>query len=389
MRVQDRVRHTGWAVGTLAVVAGMVLSACGSAGGSSEQPAPAAESSAASDGGNAAPAEDYQKIAEDAMKAVSSFNGPTDGPAAQTGKTIVFLACGFAGEGCLTAAQAAEGAGEALGWKVTLADGKFDPTVFERTIQQAIDAKVDGIIVDAVDADAVAGPIAAARKAGIVVGSYDSRNEPSDTAVSFDVRMSFPLQGKALAAYMIWKNDGKAHPLILNSPEFKGTAEWTASAAETFKGCAACSVIDEQDFTASEAPTKLPPMVVTEKQQHADMNAVLVPYDAAMLPIIPAMKQAGILDSVKTGTFNATKPSVELIRKGELTATVAEPHSWGVWATMDNMNRVFAGEEAVEQNIPIRLITKDNVGDIPEGQAWDGDGVDYKSAYKAIWSGQK
>ena len=68
-----------------------------------------------------------------------------------------------------------------------------------------------------------------------------------------------------------------------------------------------------------------------------------------------------------------------LIRKGDLTATVAEPHGWGVWATFDNMNRVFAGEPAVEQNVPIRLITQANVGDIPEGEAWDGDDVDYKA----------
>lgn len=321
------------------------------------------------------------------MERVTSFEGPTTGPAAQPDKDVVFLACGFAGEGCLTSAEGAASAGKALGWNVKLVDGKFDPRVFSRTIQEAIDQKVDGIVIDAIDADAVAGPIKAAREAGIVVGSYDSRNDPSETGVSFDVRMSFPRQGEALAAYMIWQTKGDAQPFILNSPEFKGTAEWTAFAKSTFEECSSCTIVGTQDFTASVAATQLPPLAVTTKRQNPGMNVLTVPYDAAVLPIIPSMAQAGILDEVKVGTFNATRPSVALIRKGELTATVAEPHGWGVWATMDNMNRVFAGEEPVEQNIPIRLITADNVDEIPEGQAWDGD-IDYQSEYLKIWEGK-
>jgi ribose transport system substrate-binding protein len=344
--------------------------------------------SSATDNAPAADVSQYQAIAESAMEPVTAFTGPTTGPAAQPNKKIVFLACGFAGEGCLTSAQAAGGAASALGWDVKTVDGKFDPRVFARTIQEAIDQQVDGIIIDAVDADAVAGPIEKARAAGIVVGSYDSRNEPSETGVSFDVRMSFPQQGEALAAYMIWQHKGDAQPFLLNSPEFKGTAEWTAAAKKVFEDCSSCAMAGTQDFTAGVAATQLPPLAVSVKRQNPGMNVLLVPYDAAVLPIIPSMQQAGILDQVKVGTFNATKPSVALIRKGDLTATVAEPHGWGVWATFDNMNRVFAGEPAVEQNVPIRLITQANVGDIPEGEAWDGDDVDYKAAYQEIWAGK-
>jgi ribose transport system substrate-binding protein len=86
------------------------------------------------------------------------------------------------------------------------------------------------------------------------------------------------------------------------------------------------------------------------------------------------------------GVFNATTPTVAFIRQGKEEVSMAEPQAWGAWATMDNLNRVFAGEEPVEQNIPIRLINKDNVDSIPEGQAWEGD-VDFKAAYSKIWNG--
>jgi ribose transport system substrate-binding protein len=58
--------------------------------------------------------------------------------------------------------------------------------------------------------------------------------------------------------------------------------------------------------------------------------------------------------------------------------------AWGAWAAMDNMNRVLAGQEAVEQNVPIRLITAENIDSIAPGGPWDGD-VDFRAAYKTIW----
>lgn len=328
---------------------------------------------------------DAQAIAEKYLKPVTDFTGPTDGPPAEANKTVWFMACGLAGEGCATAAQGAESAGKALGWNVRIVDGKFDPQVFARTMREAVDQHIDGIIIDAIDANSIKEPIAQARAAGIVVGSYDSNNEPSDTGVSYDVRVSFEEQGEAMASYMIWKTNGDAEPYILNSPEFKGTAVWTAAATKLFEDCSTCKIVDTHDFTAATAATALPPLVVSAKQKNQGMNVLLVPYDAAALPIVPEMQHAGILGDIKVGVFNATTPTVALIRKGDETVAMAEPQSWGAWASMDNMNRVFAGQEAIDQHIPIRLITQDNVSSIAEGDAWEGDAVDYQAAYKAIW----
>jgi ribose transport system substrate-binding protein len=377
------------------------LVACGSsptpssdAVGTSGGDVPAAESSAedatSGDSGTGASANaavtDAQAIAEKYLKPVTDFTGPTDGPPAQANKTVWFMACGLAGEGCATAAQGAETAGKALGWNVRIVDGKFDPQVFARTMREAVDQHIDGIIIDAIDANSIKEPIAQARAAGIVVGSYDSNNDPSDTGVSYDVRVSFEEQGKAMAAYMIWKSNGDAQPYILNSPEFKGTAVWTAAATKLFEDCSSCKIVDSHDFTAATAATTLPPLVVSAKKQNPGMNVLLVPYDAAALPIVPEMQHAGILGDVMVGVFNATTPTVAMIRKGDETVAMAEPQSWGAWASMDNMNRVFAGQEAIEQNIPIRLITQENVSSIAEGDAWEGDDVDYQAAYKAIWN---
>ncbi|MEV7428297.1 sugar ABC transporter substrate-binding protein [Nocardioides sp. NPDC092400] len=359
--------------GGLSVLALLALSACSEETGGSSGPA--------------VDTADYQAIAEQAMEPVTEFTGPADGPTAQPNKKVVFLACGFEAEGCNLPGKAAAAAGEALGWDVKVVDGKFDPRIYSRTVQEAIDDGADGIILDAVSAQSIAGPIKAARDAGLVVGSYDSMNEVGPSGVSYDVQADIDAQGEAMAAYMIWKSEGEANAFILNSPEFNAPYAWTEKAAEDIKACSSCSIVDEQDFTAGDAATRLPQLTVTATRQHPEMNVMIASYDAAMLASIPSMAQAGALEKVKVGTFNGVSPALELIRNDQLTASVGGAMEWGAWAAMDNMNRMLAGEDAVEQNVPIRLITAENIDTIEPGGPWTGD-IDYAAAYEKIWNGQ-
>ncbi|GAA2088728.1 sugar ABC transporter substrate-binding protein [Aeromicrobium tamlense] len=363
-------RPVRMAVAALAATPLLLLAAC------SEDPGAAS--------GSAADTAEYQAVAEKAMEPVTEFTGPTEGPAAQPGKKVVFLTCGFEAEGCNLPGKAAAEAGKALGWDVKVVDGKFDPRVYSRTIQEAIDDGADGIILDAVSASSVKGQVKAARDAGLVVGSYDSLNEVSESGVSYDVQASIEDQGKAMAAYMIWKTEGATNAYVLNSPEFNAPYAWTEVAQKEIESCSSCELVDSQDFTAGDAATRLPQLAVTAARKDPNLNVMIASYDAAMLAAIPSMKQAGILDQVKVGTFNGVSPALDLIRKGDLAASVGGAMEWGTWAAMDNMNRMLAGEEAVEQNVPIRLITAENIDSIEPGGPWTGD-IDYAAEYQKIW----
>lgn len=340
-----------------------------------------------SSSGAAVDVADYKAGAEKAMKPVEKFTGPTEGPRAAAGKKVVFITCGFEAEGCNLPGKAAKEAGDALGWDVTVVDGKFDPRIYSRAIQNAIDDNADGIIIDAIDADAISGPLKAARAKGIEVGSYDSLNKVSDTGVTYDVQASTEAQGKAMADYMIWKTKGKTNALVLNSPEFKAPFAWTDTTENLIKDCSSCKITGSQNFTAGDAATRLPQLTVSSVRQNPDTNVLIASYDAAMLASIPSMDQAGILKDVKVGTFNGVSPALDLIRKGKLTASVGGAMEWGAWAAMDNMNRVLAGEKAVEQNVPIRLIAAENIDTIKPGGPWTGD-IDFQSEYKKIWDGK-
>jgi ribose transport system substrate-binding protein len=371
------------ATAVAAVLAALTLAACSSSTGETAANSADTTSEAADTGVDVS---SYEEDARAAMEPVTEFTGPTEGPAAQPDKKVTFITCGFEAEGCNLPGKAAAEAGEALGWDVTVVDGKFDPRVYARAIQQAIDGGADGVILDAISAGAVAEPVARARAAGLVVGSYDSANEVAPDGVSYEVIAQPEAQGKAMADYMVWKTGGEAKAFMLNAPEFAGPSTWLNAATEQIRACDGCEVVEEQNFVAGDAATRLPQLALSTTRQNPDVNVLIASYDAAMLQAIPSMQQAGMLDRVMVGTFNGISPALQFVRDGVLTATVGGAMEWGAWAAMDNMNRVLAGEEAVEQNVPIRLITEENIDSIEPGGPWTGD-VDFREAYNDIWNG--
>ena len=61
---------------------------------------------------------------------------PTTGPKAVGGKTVWFISCGQAYIACVESSDAFKAAGTALGWKVTIVDGKATPSVAARKFSQ-------------------------------------------------------------------------------------------------------------------------------------------------------------------------------------------------------------------------------------------------------------
>lgn len=355
----------------------LALTACSSGAG--------ADSGGAS--GEAVDVATYQAAAEEALKPVEKFTGPTTGPAAVDGAKVMVLACGFAADGCKGPADAAPEAGEALGWEVTVIDGQFDPQIYNRSISQAIDQGFDAIILVAISDSAISESLKRAREAGIIVGSWDGANEPSDSGVSFEVDQPIAQQGTNVANYLIWKADGKLNAQVLLNPEFNVVMGWSNALKETIEQCASCSIAREDQFTANDAASRLPTLVTQALRQNPEINAVSGGYDAALLSTIPSLESAGLGDQAMIAGFNGIPAFIEFIRSGRATVTSAVAIKWGMWAAFDNVNRLLAGEEIVPQNIPTRLIAEENIDQIPANSQWEGD-IDYKAEYIRIWSGE-
>jgi ribose transport system substrate-binding protein len=334
-------------------------------------------------GGPAVDTSEYQTTAESFTAEVTEFTGPTEGSAAVADKKLMVLSCTQAAEGCALPAAAAVEAAEVLGWEASIFDGQGSPDTYNKGIQQAITSGMDGILLIAISDELVADAVADARAAGIAVISEDSVNEPSETGVNFENAARLEDQAKALASYLIWKNDGKAKVLLMWDREFKSVLRFNEAFAKEIAACEECELVAEQDFVVTELQDRVPELVVSTLRQEPEINAV-VNFDAPQLFTVPEVKAAGVGDGVLFGGFNGISPAIDLVRSGDVAATVGQAMEWAAWASVDAFNRIFAGEEPVDGNVPMRLITADNVDDVESGKPWDGD-VDFRAAYRELW----
>lgn len=381
MKGHTMKKTRAWVLGAGVAVA-LALTSC-----AADTPdTPAGTNPPADSNGASADVAQYQETAEKAMEPITEWPGPDSGPVAQEGKRVMWVSGGLASEGFKAPADAAADAAEVLGWDLNVQDGQFDPRLYNRLIQEAVDQNYDAILLNGITVEAVAEAVKRARDAGIVVGSWDGGNKPSEDGVSFEVEYPVYEQGVALASYLIWKSEGDAHGYFVEAPEYNIIMGWVAGARDTFEDCATCTVVRTDQFTAADHDTRLPSMVTSALRSNPNINVLVGGYDAALYATIPAMRSAGFED-VKIGSFNANQRMAQFIRDGEALASVAEPFAWGAWASFDNLNRIFAGEEPVDQGIPFRLITAENVSDIEPNTNWDGD-IDFASHFTKIWTGQ-
>ena len=91
-------------------------------------------------------------LAEVKQRVEAAYQGnertpPTDGKKPDKGKNVWIISPGMIGESSSIPVNAAKEAGTAVGWKMTVFDGKLDPSSYSAGIRQAIAAKADGIIL--------------------------------------------------------------------------------------------------------------------------------------------------------------------------------------------------------------------------------------------------
>jgi ribose transport system substrate-binding protein len=360
----------------VAAVAVLALAACGEDSGG-DTAAKDVATPAASGGGEVAAA---KTVADKYLAEATEWTGPTTGPkAVGKGKKVWWITCGLAAEGCVRGPKAAENAAKVLGWDLRIIDGKFDPRVWNQTIQEAIDQKIDAVVLDSVPTDLVGEAVTRARKAGVVVGSSGSGNDPGPESVNFEISLKPDAEAEAMANYLIWKTDGKVKAHIIAVNEFRVARQIVEKVTEILKGCSGCTV-DVDNVTSAETATRVPQIATSYQQQHPDTNVLIGAYDAVLLQTIPSMQGKNL----EIASFNAIAPAVDFVRKGQQSATLGFPYEWAGWAVMDNLNRIFSDEEPIDQDIPVRLITKENVDSIPEGESWDS-GVDYPAEYTKLW----
>jgi ribose transport system substrate-binding protein len=317
---------------------------------------------------------------------------PTTGPKAMKGKNVWEIACLLAIPDCAQANGGISAGAKALGWKLTVVDGKNDPALTGQFIQRAIAAKADGMIVVGIDCPAIKNALSAAKAAKIpvvTIGGLDCK-PPLFTASSLVGGLPF-LQGET-KIYDVNRFDwgavqtgGKMNLIDVNITNLAAVSLQDIAMRKELKKCPTCKIVATVNLSVTNLP-QIAQLLPAALQQHPEANAIwLFNGSALTLGAQNAIERAGRQKSLVVISGTCTNGEPNLMRQGWKIGCDALTLDWNGWNADDILNRILAGQ-AVSQipKVGIGLQMIDATHNLPKGNAWVPP-IDYAAAYRKLW----
>ena len=295
--------------------------------------------------------------------------------------------------GCDSPIIGAQHAAQALGWTFTTYDGKDDPSVQAKDIDEAVASGANAIITSAVNGDTVKSALALAKSKGVIVVSTSNGSAPGQQGYVLDTSPNLNQLGKDIADWVIVTSGGKGPFVPYLDPEFQSNIATEQGLQEELKLCPTCNVKSTQNFVATDVGTSLPANTVAYFHANPDVKFFYGSYDPAMVGQVTSLKQAG-LSTIQGCSILGDAQNLEFIRSGEIqTCDGAWDNEYEGWATIDQIIRLATHKplavstnvpEAFKygENIPYSVLVKSNLP--AAGQDWHAS-YDYITCYKKLW----
>ncbi len=353
--------------------------------------------SASSTGTGAAGGSDIVSQAKAAVAAstgtITKWNGPNTGPAAQKGKKIVIVSCDQNNQVCKAWAQAATNAAKVLGWTSSVINGQGTPTGWKDAITQAIALKPDGIILAGVDAQAEHAVVSQGAAQGIkFVGMHAAAAAGPDP--SLDIFMNIQQNATDIAKlqtdYVIAQSNGQGRVVLYYDSQYAiAVAKDKAYLAELNK-CSGCKMLKNVNFPISQLAQQTPTLVSGWISSFQKPFYVIAVGDSIFDYMPAALKADGVStkDVMLVGA-DGTPPAYQRIRQGQYqVATVPEPADFEGWMAIDELNRSFAGSPPAVFDVPLYIVTPQDVSQEGGDQNVFNPSNGYQQHYKSIWGVQ-
>jgi ribose transport system substrate-binding protein len=381
-------------IGAVLMMSGLLLAACGSS-----KPSGTANNNSTTTNSGAAALRAAMAATASGYKGTSTNVSPTSRPAAKN-KTIVIISAGQAADSNSVPVMGAMEAAKAIGWNATIYDAKLSPSNYANLVRQAIAAKVNGIILDAIDCDTVKAPLQQAKAAGIAVTAmyaFDC-NDPQaggGTTSLFSGITNYGAKNSNLDAftesygsdqanYIIDKSDNKAKIITIQDPEFTVLYYTLKGFDDTVAASHGSQVIANLNITQNDiVDGNIVPKIQAELQRYPDATWIKSPFTyATTIGIVPALGANPNHISVMGG--EGFHDELDDIRSGKITATNAISSDWTGWAAVDTLNSVFNHTKPVDSGIGWTLV--DATHNLPASAGSDYQPpIDYKAEYMRAW----
>ena len=347
--------------------------------------------------GHAARADDTLAAAKQAVATATahatSWGGPTPGPKAVAGKTIVYVAGDMRNGGIQGVADGVKEAAAKIGWNVRVIDGQGSVSGIQSAFSQGIALKPDGIIIGGFDALQNAAAIHQALGQGIKLVAWHGGPTPGPMLngdLFTNVTSDNHHVAEVAADYAIASSNGHANVVVFADSAYAMAIAKGRWMRDTVAKCAGCKVLAFEDTPLDETSTRMPPLTTSLLERFgAKWTYALgindLYFDFIAPPLISAGRDpAGPPVNISAG--DGSSSAYERIRSGQFqAATVPEPLQLHGWQTVDELNRAFAGAKPSGYVTPVHLVTKANIDeDGGKRGVYDPDN-DYRAAYTKIW----
>ncbi len=325
------------------------------------------------------------------VTAETAFDGPTSGPKAAEGKSIVVVAGDLKNGGILGVTNGVEEAVGTIGWDVRVLDGAGSIQGRTGAIGQALALQPDGIIINGFDAVEQQAALEGVVSSGIPMVAWHSGPKIGCDApggIFANVSTDAMTVSEVAAEWAMEDGGDGVGAIIFTDSTYQIAIDKADRIKETIEA-AGGTVLEYVDTPIADTSARMGPLTTSLLQKYGDQwTHALAINDLYFDFMGPALAAAGISsdDGPQAGSAgDGSEAAFQRIRSGNYqTITVAEPLNLQGWQLVDELNRAIQGEACSGYITSPALVTEEGLAKLGDSNQFDPDSP-YREAYAKIW----
>lgn len=318
------------------------------------------------------------------------WNGPTTGPPAVPGKSLVYVAQTMTNPGVAGALEGVRQAARVVGWNVRVIDGGGTPAGIQAAMGQAVALRPAGVVVAGFDPGTTSQQVARAAALRIplvgwhaVAAPGPSRRPPLFSNVTTHVQDV----ARVSARWIIDDARGRAGVVVFTDDSIPFAHTKSRLITAELATCRGVRVLAYENIPIPDASTRIPretaALLSRFGRRWTHSVAINDLYFADAGPALRAAGAPGAGPPYNIGAGDGDPSAFQRINSRQYqSATVPEPLTQQGWQIVDEFNRAFSHAPASGYAAPVHVST---AGNSHGADTWEPTG--YQEAYRKIWRG--
>ncbi|MFF5184323.1 substrate-binding domain-containing protein [Streptomyces sp. NPDC000345] len=316
------------------------------------------------------------------------WGGPTTGPAAVSGRTLVYVAQTMTNPGVAGAAGGVREAARVIGWNVRVIDGGGTPAGIQAAMSEAVALRPSGIVIGGFDPNSTSREVARAVKARIPLVGWHALAAPGPSRrpeLFTNVTTRVDEVAAISAQWIIAHSHGRAGVVLITDASIPFARHKSQLIRKELATCSGVKLLAYENIpipdASSRTPREISSLLARFGSRWTHSVAINDLYFADAAPAFRAAGEKGSGPPFNIGAGDGDPSAFQRVNNRQYqAATVPEPLSLQGWQIVDEFNRAFSGRPASGYVAPVHIATAENSAG---ATTWDPSG--YRETYRQIW----